>query len=1385
MPTHTIHSALIKLFLAVDGSPWNFPGWQDITSVKYGLFPDDDSRLPHGWSRDKAKEIMKYFREYEQLRTEDDKIKFAGMQRRIGNDVIPGRALWRKWVTERYSRDWDIHGRIAEVIQEIELHPLQLMSACSDFKNFPGAASYLPAALDSIAIALFGEDCLDQTGHLQRQLRDPTLILAQRTWEQLRRSHFRDVKRLSKLESIMENTLQALNNGKATKRKLSAAIENVGKWETLASSYSSEEMFSKIRHFRGEVDRIVEGLGFRPKVRVPRPQSPLTSVTDDMLRSLASEEDVSELVYLYDSYFSFESMDDGSSLAVSPHIALSFPEPVGGADPGVEVEAGMTIQQMMDNLGFVDNLPFMFNSSRNIDGYHFWDKAEKSKKEEGSVERFTLHRHQISGVHAIIRNIFTSKASDSHSTGVLCADEVGLGKTIQSIAAVAVLMDVVTRQSKGLRLPPLVESRPFINQHNPLPSLPILVLVPGTLLTQWETELKVALKPRCADLMVYGSGHTNHKEFWSSDGIYASSNHPEHRRIILASHSAILQDYGLLYSSGRTKGRGSRSDGTPDRRSILFTKEMLQQERQDSADLRRAKLDKDEEDSKESDPVQLLQNEISKRLFMSFDGRVIRRTAKSKSSDGEPLIKLTNMKIKKCLIKLSGREYNFLEAVNEASLDAASTANSRNIRSSRFYLQHRMGVSFAREQSEDANGGDIPRFDSLDSWYPVMSTKMDTCARLVQHVLSRDDAAQVEFEGGCGVFPLPADVDPQSPHVRTNKVIIYQEFPLFRPLLQNILTLYGVRSVYIDGRTSYEGRSEVIREFRSNPNCRVLIFSRVGNVGLNLTCANTVIFLDQPWSAQDEQQIRGRIHRHGQSKDCISYQLLALGTADEVLAGISESKSSMLTAFFSRESSQKLLSVLRGHVLSDEGDIADNAEETSRGKVERCDSAGTSARLYPAYATSPSPDTNDELRGETLAVGGHAHFNTDLSAGAGKTGEETSAHVPFSSNKATHGVTVECLQTAGVPPPTSSSEGPRNESSTEITAPYHAERVLQASLSGGSHLFDAQDSGISLSYSLSRGVRALPDPLTPEIFPHTETYTNRGTEGSALSNVGSNETIEDKNAEMPMVISPTVASSRGLTEGNSHAADLGLPLEAVVRDLGGYASPNTLSDSPHSIRESISAVTTGSHLPGGERNVAPMGSIQGYTFHDKVPDQLKLLPVCRLNRDGSPSFDRPANDTVTVSQDRSNISHVVVHTDSTSAVSPPPRKKRKVSPDVEQPLVEEMKQHEESSFNIPDALGMPPPNVSTTSRHLKHIKSLAPAKPTQQSAGLSTNRSALVSGDSTAPPKPRSSTAPNHRKPSIFAPRTGSSGIRLPSVIVSAKEANPFRASRKGKERAP
>jgi TATA-binding protein-associated factor len=55
--------------------------------------------------------------------------------------------------------------------------------------------------------------------------------------------------------------------------------------------------------------------------------------------------------------------------------------------------------------------------------------------------------------------------------------------------------------------------------------------------------------------------------------------------------------------------------------------------------------------------------------------------------------------------------------------------------------------------------------------------------------------------------------------------------------------MYHVPAVAINGSMTYDQRAKVVNLFKTDPDCRVLVFSKVGTVGLNLTEADTIILL--------------------------------------------------------------------------------------------------------------------------------------------------------------------------------------------------------------------------------------------------------------------------------------------------------------------------------------------------------------------------------------------------------------------------------------------------------------------------------------------------------------------------------------------------------------
>lgn len=61
--------------------------------------------------------------------------------------------------------------------------------------------------------------------------------------------------------------------------------------------------------------------------------------------------------------------------------------------------------------------------------------------------------------------------------------------------------------------------------------------------------------------------------------------------------------------------------------------------------------------------------------------------------------------------------------------------------------------------------------------------------------------------------------------------------------LHQVLKLYGVDSLTINGTLSFEKRNEVVEEFYKPGKARVFIFSSVGCTGLNLSIARSILLL--------------------------------------------------------------------------------------------------------------------------------------------------------------------------------------------------------------------------------------------------------------------------------------------------------------------------------------------------------------------------------------------------------------------------------------------------------------------------------------------------------------------------------------------------------------
>ena len=112
------------------------------------------------------------------------------------------------------------------------------------------------------------------------------------------------------------------------------------------------------------------------------------------------------------------------------------------------------------------------------------------------------------------------------------------------------------------------------------------------------------------------------------------------------------------------------------------------------------------------------------------------------------------------------------------------------------------------------------------------------------------------------------------------KIIVFAHHKDVIKGLEEGLSAYGV--VSIKGTTSKEKRHANVKAFQNDPNVRVFVGSiTAAGVGLTLTAASYVAFVEASWVPGENQQAFDRLHRIGQENFVLGEFLTFAGTLDE------------------------------------------------------------------------------------------------------------------------------------------------------------------------------------------------------------------------------------------------------------------------------------------------------------------------------------------------------------------------------------------------------------------------------------------------------------------------------------------------------------------------
>lgn len=513
-----------------------------------------------------------------------------------------------------------------------------------------------------------------------------------------------------------------------------------------------------------------------------------------------------------------------------------------------------------------------------------------------------LNPHQVNAFCAAIQALKTG--------GIVLADEVGLGKTIEAGLVLKYMLDSGAKR--------------------------VLIALPSTLRKQWEIELdeKFGLETTILDRNIVEKDYYETKK-WIEDA--------KETRIVITSYdyaSKLMKRFSLVkwdfliideahnlrnvfHGAKRAKNLYEKSKGIP---KILLTATPLQNYLSDLHGLisfidprifgsekvfnKRYVTDKDYDGLKrELAPVlyRTLRRDVGK--YMNFRKRKCRTVDFELSPSEVELYMRVNEFLKRpVLYSIPTSNKALIILVIRKLLASSSFALIETFEVLAVRLEKlKQGTKSAKAQEgfdlfwqyveDELDENDLEEDEDEDMVFQkqVIQEELDEVTNIIAaaekiksnaKIRALQTAIKTAFEYQASVS-IPQKVVVFTESKRTQKYIAnelrgngYEEddILLFNGDFNDAMTgeIYRAWQVKNFGKTNYgrsvEYKHAIVDYFKEN--AKILIVTDAGSEGLNLQFCNTVINYDLPWNPQKIEQRIGRCHRYGQKYDVVTINLL-------------------------------------------------------------------------------------------------------------------------------------------------------------------------------------------------------------------------------------------------------------------------------------------------------------------------------------------------------------------------------------------------------------------------------------------------------------------------------------------------------------------------------
>jgi len=159
----------------------------------------------------------------------------------------------------------------------------------------------------------------------------------------------------------------------------------------------------------------------------------------------------------------------------------------------------------------------------------------------------------------------------------------------------------------------------------------------------------------------------------------------------------------------------------------------------------------------------------------------------------------------------------------------------------------------------------------------------------------------------CGIGLSKADSEETPAAGAGHRVLLFCQMKVMMDVIETDLFqkhMPNVSYLRMDGSVPATKRQGVVDRFNGDPTIDVLLLStHVGGLGLNLTGADTVIFMEHDWNPMKDRQAMDRAHRIGQKRVVNVYRLITKDTLEEKIMGLQKFKLHLANSVFTQENS--------------------------------------------------------------------------------------------------------------------------------------------------------------------------------------------------------------------------------------------------------------------------------------------------------------------------------------------------------------------------------------------------------------------------------------------------------------------------------------------------